>query len=274
MSQILEYLGKLSTVHGLLILLVLAIVFAAVPYYKLVLAFVRMLIKPVKPEILSFELRYAPDHLIGSEASLNKDYYLLAAEHGFILDGSKMLLTWKVTGAYRVDLQPFGKNLEGNAAYVVATSKSRKFKLIAYGPVRKVEKIIEIPIEKFISLKNKKLSSINNFSKRIIPDYTSMKFSKATLGTLVYNNFLSSKRLNYYKSLRFEFNHAKSYEFKSVNESLSRDKRLNDYLEKYEILHSRDYSLNKYSSVNAEARLAFIKDLKNKYPRNNNLHLI
>ena len=85
---------------------------------------------------------------------------------------------------------------------------------------------------------------------------------------------MSSKRLNYYKSLRFEFNHAKSYEFKSVNESLSRDKRLNDYLEKYEILHSRDYSLNKYSSVNAEARLAFIKDLKNKYPRNNNLHLI
>jgi hypothetical protein len=274
MSQILEYFGKLSTVQGLLILSVLSIIFASVPYYKLVFAFVRMLIKPVKPEILSFELRYAPDHFIGSEKSLNKEYYLLAAEHGFILDGSKMLLIWKVSGAYKVNLLPFGKNLEGNAAYIVASTKNRIFKLIAYSPVRKVEKIIEIPIEKFISLNNKKLSSINNFSKRIIPEYTSMKFLKASPGTLVYNNFLSSKRLNYYKSIRFESNISKPYEFNAPNESLCRNLRLNNYIEKYEILHLRDYSLNKYSSVNAEARLAFIKDLKNKYPRNNNLHLI
>jgi hypothetical protein len=273
MIQFLEYLSKLSTIQGLIILLFAFVVLASIPYYKLIFAFIRMLFKPVKPEILSFDLRYAPDHLIGSDKSGDKEYYLLAAEHGFILNGSKMLLTWKVSGSYRVDLIPFGKNLEGNAAYVIASTNNRIFKLMAFGPVRRVEKILEIPVEKFVKLENMRLSLVNSYSERIIPDCKNLRFSEAKTNTIKYSRYLEERILKNYYGQRFQFSNLKPYEFKARQESLCRNADLNSYLTKYEIIHSKDYSLRKYTPIAKDVREKFTENLRNKYPRNNNLIL-
>ncbi|MBM3164733.1 MAG: hypothetical protein FJZ80_04655 [Bacteroidetes bacterium] len=80
--------------------------------------------------IHDFSWRLAPDHLLFSIK--DSEYYLQSGGKQFILEGGAIILSWHVTGAYQIDLEPVGADLKGNAAVVTAKKAHNRFVLIAH----------------------------------------------------------------------------------------------------------------------------------------------
>lgn len=151
-----EWVGSLD--EGLLwsIFLLCAVIMAIVPFWSKIRKALKIKFSNQKSEILDFSWRLAPDHLLFKFK--DKDYYLQSDGKQFILEGGVIILSWNVVGAYQIDIEPVGSNLEGNTAVITAKKSACKFILVAHTPKGKLRSVLEIDESLFRDLKTFNLS--------------------------------------------------------------------------------------------------------------------
>jgi hypothetical protein len=142
MHNFIELLRALDTLQGILILAIVALILAIIPYYKKIYLLTKYLFHK---EILSIE--HFDCHISASvQQSLTSRNSDDRYPDPFIFIGSTFMLSWKVNGAWRVDLDPVGSDLKGNAVELVLRPGMQHFTLTAYGFFQPpITRMLELP---------------------------------------------------------------------------------------------------------------------------------
>jgi hypothetical protein len=130
MIEVFQWVGSLGFVWGMILFIIVCLLLALIPYIPTIFRIIKIWRSKEKPDIIAFEYALTRDHYMGLLG--NREMYLLASNGGYLLQGGKLLLTWKVSGAYRVDIKGVGNNLKGNAAWIIVDRKKTKYTLIAH----------------------------------------------------------------------------------------------------------------------------------------------
>ena len=256
MSSFFIWLASLSLVEGISLFITVALLMVIMPYYSLLKKIVSLYISGQTGEIELFNYTITNDHLIGKIGE--KEYYLHPTKPGFVLNGGKVLLTWVVKGAFRVDLNPIKKDVTGNSAIMIITEENCKFELIAYTLKGKLKAQIEIPIENIKSLETEKIVDNNKWLHK----------KNAEIRTFKYSRLKSDKRYNTNNSLKptkSKFDVSYVFQDKGINKvfdkiklkyiGLSKDlpqHHLNNYLFNSGKLNFKGYKPSRFNKVTSE----------------------
>jgi hypothetical protein len=257
MTQLFEWINKLTYFQGMTILCSVALVMLLIPYFKTITKILILIFKAQKPEIISFEYKMSAAHRIADDE--HRELYLLANDQGFIVNGSAIMLSWNVKAVYRVDLLPYGKNLSGNAATVVVNKNNRKFVLVAYTLARgKLTKTIEIPENIILDLKNLKLSRSSEYIHRKLPALKTQSITsfKPNLWNFEFQVFKKLKE-------KIAILSGKRYQYMNKAGTITENQALDKKVTQYKILKSYDYNLSKYNETYQKSREETKKQFNN-----------
>lgn len=146
------------------IFLVCALLMAIFPFWKQIKKAIRIKFSNQKAAIHDFSWRIAPDHYLFMVK--DNEYYLQSSGKQFILEGGAIILSWHVTGAYRVDIHPLGDNIKGNTAVIAAKKERNRFMLTAYTLEGKLTKELELNPALFRTLDTFNLSQELHFKQK------------------------------------------------------------------------------------------------------------
>jgi hypothetical protein len=111
----------------------------------------------------------------------------------FILKESAFMLSWKVKGAWRVDLEPVGRDLRGDTVKIVLRPEVRKFTLMAYGLFGKSAiRTLELPDHLVYSLETHEFGSLN-LACRPLREVTTTAFTNSTVLNLDFVHNIPTK---------------------------------------------------------------------------------
>ena len=130
MGEFFQWIASLETELQWIIFISVALLMALFPYMGFIGRYVYLWLSNTKPQIVNFSWRLIPDTRIGNVA--DKSYYVTRSEKSLLFDGMVLMLNWHVTGAYRIDVFPLGRNIKGNCAYLSLRPGNNIFKLTAY----------------------------------------------------------------------------------------------------------------------------------------------
>lgn len=164
MSDFFQWLSELPPEFGWGFFIVVCALMAIIPYFSSIWNFLKILFKNEKVEIIDFSWRMAKDHFLTQYQG--KSYYLTSEGKDFIIEGGKIILNWKVTGAYRIDILPIGNKIKGNTALVIARKNNAHFKLIAHTIRGKIVKELKIDPSLFKQLNTFNLSQEESFKQK------------------------------------------------------------------------------------------------------------
>ncbi len=163
MIEFFTWLGSLDPWAAWGIGVLFALILALIPYFGLVQTYLRIKFANQTPEIVEFSWRLIPDQLVGK--TFDSSLYFSSQGATMLYEGMAILLTWKVIGAYSVDLDPLGKGLKGNSAYVVIKRGNNQFTLVANTPNGKLSQEIIIRADAIKTLKTFNLSKEKHFGQ-------------------------------------------------------------------------------------------------------------
>ncbi|NBN99674.1 MAG: hypothetical protein EBV19_10620, partial [Flavobacteriia bacterium] len=115
-------------------------------------------------EVVDFSWRHAQDYYLCTLKG--KSYYWNPDGKSFVLEGGKILLNWKVVGAFRIDIVEIGSNLSGNSVSVIARKEHNTYTLIAHTLWGKLTHVLEIPQEVYRTLQTVNFSEDGHFRQR------------------------------------------------------------------------------------------------------------
>ncbi len=163
MIEFFTWFGSLEPLTAWGIGVLVALVLALIPYFGFIKNYLRIKFSNQTPEIVEFSWRLIPDQLVGKTF----DSSLYFSNHGatMLYEGMVILLTWKVIGAYSIDLAPLGSGLKGNSAYVVIKRGNNQFTLVANTPNGKLSQEIVIRADAINALKTFNLSKEKHFGQ-------------------------------------------------------------------------------------------------------------
>lgn len=242
MERFFQWCAELTTPQTITFLGLLALVMFLIPYGNTIYAFIQYVIFPKPLEIHSFRYHFV-DHVsdpINSEREL--------ASPDFIVKGSVLLISWKVTGAWRVDIEPIGQNLKGNAAYITFNPNCLQFTLKAhrfFSPIQVA--VLNIPQSSGYRLENAKIASFHVPSK---PAHSpkNNSFSKSILDTLT----LTISRILNQKLVTKQANiHPNVGSISSIKEFTGTAGQKNIYrkLDEQKVIRSYTFSTKKYPNT-------------------------
>jgi hypothetical protein len=265
MNELFTWLAGLGNIQ--MGLLIGAVVFAmvAIPYFDLIVRAVVIFFKKEKPAILLFEYRLAPDHLVHTDPQTGVAYYVKPSDPSFVLEGGKIMLAWHVTGAYRVDVLPLGQKLSGNVAHLIAHQQNRRFTLVAHTlSAGKLTRTIEIPENRFLSLRTARISRSQRFVHRPLPRILSTVLTKAPYAGQKFTRAeYTGHPLTRLSALpgqqRYEPKLSRRFEFAPVEGGLTAHKGLGRRLEEQKLVRAYEFSSSKYSGVVEAARREFLQ---------------
>lgn len=131
MLKFFHLISELTTLQQAVVALCIVAVMTGIPYYGFMVRILLLLFRrQLHAEVHRFDWN-AVDH-----ESSNRSFYI---------EGTALVLRWDVEGAYRIDVQPIGRRLKGNAAEIVITSGLDTFILTAYGLSGKVQVVRTLP---------------------------------------------------------------------------------------------------------------------------------
>lgn len=163
MIEFFNWLGSLDPWAAWGIGVLFALILALIPYFGLMQTFLRIKFANQTPEIVEFSWRLIPDQLVGK--TFDSSLYFSNQGATMLYEGMVILLTWKVIGAYSVDLDPLGTGLKGNSAYVVIKRGNNQFTLVANTPNGKLSQEIVIRADAIKTLKTFNLSKEKHFGQ-------------------------------------------------------------------------------------------------------------
>ncbi len=158
MQQFYTLLSQFSNLQLILLSLPILLAMVLIPVWPLLYRVLLLMRTKEQPEILYFELLFAPSVLQVQNEEGTSEVHTLGAEPEYILSGSSATLVWEVKGASRVDLDPIGKSLKGNATDIIISKKNREFTLTVHGLNSSVSHTIVLPPEMIKTLETEKLS--------------------------------------------------------------------------------------------------------------------
>ena len=246
MIEMFKWFASLSALQGGLLFIAVLLVLGLMPYYGIIYKCIGFLYRKEKGKILDFEFDITPDHYL---VTLNgKEYYKLPDDQGFLLNGGSIILTWRVTGAYRVDIEGVGKNLKGNGAYTIVNRKQPNFKMTIYTLQGKKTKILHLPVDKIRDLKTTKLVNQKIGLTRALMQPTTQEFTRAAYTGFAFTHSQPKVSITYPNAkIPYPINERMNYT--SPHQGVDRNKVLSALLEeqntvKLNFLNSQKYTEN------------------------------
>lgn len=246
MTGMFNWFGSLSTLQGILFFVGVLLVLGLMPYYGILFKCIGFWYRKEKGKILDFEFDISPDHYL---VTLNgKEYYKLPDDQGFLLNGGSIILTWRVTGAYRVDIDGVGKKLKGNGAYTVVNRRRPKFKMTIYTLQGKKTKILHLPVEKIKDLNTAKLVNQKMGLTRELMDPNTHEFTKSAYTGFSYTQVQPKLSISY-PNAKISYPKNTSMNYESPNQGVVRNRLLSALLEKQStvklnFLNDQKYTVN------------------------------
>jgi hypothetical protein len=147
------------------IFLLCAALMAIFPFWNKIRKALRIKFTNQQGAIHDFSWRVAPDHYLLKVK--DNEYYLQSNGKHFILEGGAIILSWYVTGAYQIDIDPIGFNLKGNSAVITAQKDRNHFVLTAYTLQGKLTKELILDPSLFRTLDTFNLSKELHFKQKV-----------------------------------------------------------------------------------------------------------
>lgn len=177
MIEFFKWITTLSSWEAWSLFGLLCIIMSIIPLYPLIKRIIIIKLNNEREEIKDFSWRFSPDKLM--TLLDDKGYYIKSGDNNFLLNGSKIILNWNVTGAYRVDIEGLGKWIKGNTANVIVNKENKSFVIIAYTLKGKLTKKINIDPSLIKDLKTFNLSKENHFNQSLFNNKV-LGFSKSS----------------------------------------------------------------------------------------------
>jgi hypothetical protein len=245
MTGMFNWFASLSTLQGILFFIGVLLVLGLMPYYGILFKCLGFWYRKEKGKILDFEFDISPDHYL---VTLNgKEYYKLPDDQGFLLNGGSIILTWRVTGAYRVDIEGVGKKLKGNGAYTVVNRKRPNFKMTIYTLQGKKTKILRLPVEKIKDLNTAKLVNQKMGLTRELMDPNTREFTKSVYTGLSYTHAQPKVSISY-PNAKISYPKNKNMNYESPNQGVDRNRVLSTLLEKQNTVKLNCLNSQKYNA--------------------------
>lgn len=177
MEYFLYWVSQLSKTQAIVLISAIVLFVVLLPYASVIFKACKILIRKKKLEVFYFnyfvskeQIAYAPEG----------DGFKLP-EPDFIMEGSPIILYWRVEGALQISIFPGLGKVKGNTAQVVVSRANRTFTLEAKGLSDKITLQIEIPQDKIKSLHTSEISNFEVNSK--VGKVTSFPLTKSSLQT-------------------------------------------------------------------------------------------
>jgi hypothetical protein len=162
------------------------------------------------------------------------------------LNGGSIILTWRVTGAYRVDIDGVGKNLKGNGAYTVVNRKRPNFKMTIYTLKGKKTKILHLPVDKIRDLKTTKLVNQKMGLTRALMQPTTQEFTRAAYTGFTFTHSQPKVSITYPNAkIPYPINERMNYT--SPHQGVDRNKVLSALLEEQKTVKLNFLNAQKYT---------------------------
>jgi len=255
MINFFKWINNLDSLQAWGLFVLVAIILALIPYMGYVLSFLRIKFSNQKLEILDFSWRLIPDQLF--EKSKERSLYYSSVGAPVLYEGMVILLTWKVVGAYRIDVNPLGSRLKGNSARVVIKKGDNLFTLVAYSPTGKITHDVIIKANDVRTLKTFNISNEKHFgqdkNELLVAKIASLKYNG-----LRYSMLSLSKLRKYffssiiYKSKRIEPNTRKI----SFQTNLKSEKKgIQIFIESQKLLKTYRFKPSAYNQAISENQI-------------------
>lgn len=163
MIEFFKWINSLDSLQACGFFVLAAIILALIPFMGFILSYLRIKFSNQKLEIVDFSWRLIPDKLF--EKSDERSLYFSSVGATVLYEGMVVLLTWKVIGAYRIDVKPLGSRLKGNSARVVIKKGDNLFTLVAYAPKGKISYDVIIKANEVRTLKTFNISKEKHFAQ-------------------------------------------------------------------------------------------------------------
>lgn len=241
MLELFKWMYSLSPAEAWLIFLLLGLAIAITPYFSLILRIIRIYVSRETPKIIDFSWRIAPDYLIYENA--DKQYYYMSNKK-VAYQGCPIILSWTVTGAYRIDINPDFTKLTENGLITVIKPDSNTYTLIAYTLKGRLEQKIVIPQELIKQLQTNHLGGSNPFQQpvkkiQVNKTHASRYLGKELITHSIFGTIQSKNRRINTANSRIEYNH-------QVTEM---GVQVNSYIRKQKIIAGGKFQPSKYNSV-------------------------
>jgi hypothetical protein len=151
MTEMFRWFSQREVFEGWLLFGSVILILGIIPYTPSLYKIARIIIRKEKAKIHSFEYALSPDHKL---AEIHQhEFYLLSPTMHFIIQGGEILITWHVTGAWRIDIEGIGKNLKGNAAWVIADRARPVYYLTAHTLKGRLTAVLQLPVNRIFDVK-------------------------------------------------------------------------------------------------------------------------
>jgi hypothetical protein len=164
MSNFFQWIATLSPPLVWSMFILLCLLLAIYPFHKQLKTIFKNKLSNVSPEIIDFSWRLTSDHFLFYFHE--NAYYINSKKNDFLIEGGKVMINWKVNGAYRIDIENIGQDLKGNSAWITISKQKNKFKLIAYTIKGKLIKNLEIDPNLIRTLDTLNLSNDVHFTRK------------------------------------------------------------------------------------------------------------
>lgn len=252
-----NWFTSLSALQGTLYFIGVLLALGLMPYYGIIFKCIGFWYRKEKGKILDFEFDISPDHYLVTLKG--REYYKLPEDQGFLLNGGSIILTWRVTGAYRVDIDGVGKKLKGNGAYTVVNRKRPNFKMTIYTLQGKKTKILHLPVEKIKDLNTAKLVNQKMGLTRELMDPNTREFTKSAYTGLSYTHAQPKVSISY-PNAKISYPKNKNMNYESPNQGVDRNRVLSTLLEKQNTVKLNCLNSQKYNANGKH----FFQDVRDK----------
>lgn len=248
MESLFKWMSEMGTSEGLKYFLIIASILALIPYTEIITKYLRQIVLRKKFEIHFFEYSVEQNIYAGKDENGN-DIYLDLPNDDIFINGTKLKLYWKVEGAYRIDLDPIGVKLKGNATEVLINHNVTKYTLTAYGFWGKqLTAEINIPVDKIYILDTTPFSEYSNKIIRTAPKVSVMPTTEANIIVQQYTQGKLFKMNDWLRTHLLKPTNSKIVTDKLIHANINR-KKLYKNLDDSRLMKSYTFSTKKYQKI-------------------------
>lgn len=209
-----------------------------------------------KAEINDFTWRSAPDQLM--TILEGNSYYLKTRDINFLLTGSKIILNWNVSGAYRIDIEGLGKRVKGNTANVIVKNGMNSFVIIAYTLNGKLRKELNINPSLIKSLKTFNLSKENQFNQPFFHNqvarysqsiYNGENYTKLGIEKLKIVEKTGKEKNEFENRIKSIFQKKNYLEYKFINKHNIQKEKILKNIEKQNLIFINSFNPENYNQA-------------------------
>jgi hypothetical protein len=175
------WISQMTRLEAFSYIILIAFIMLVIPYATFLYKAIQKIVLWKKMKVINFGYSFYPN-LIKSITDLDN---VLLPENNFVLEGSPIILYWKVEGAIQVRLLPGIGKVKGDAAEVLVSRNRRHFTLEVKGIFSKQNLQIEIPLDKIKSLESAYISEF-----QVHTQVENVKCYPITQSTLLKNSLI------------------------------------------------------------------------------------